>query len=162
MRETRGQTTSADAQGQGGTEEEFTSATSDMRVLVGIDIQSIEEVELSIQEYGARYTRRIFTDQELETCGENPATAASGLAARFAAKEAMIKVLDPDELIPGWKAIEVRRSSSGHPEIVLRGDAAVLARRRGVQQISLSLSHSGGVATAAVVAQASALVGGAR
>jgi holo-[acyl-carrier protein] synthase len=155
VRETRGQATSAYAQGQGGTEE-LKPGVITSKVLVGIDVQSIEEVELSMREYGSRYTDRIFTEHELASCGGSPSAAASGLAARFAAKEAMMKILDPDGLAPGWKNIEVQRTRTGRPEIVLWGDAELLARRRGVQEISLSLSHSGGVAVAAVVAQTSA------
>jgi len=121
---------------------------------VGVDVQSIDEVESSLAQFGTRYTDRLFTAQELESCGENSAAAASGLAARFAAKEAVLKVLDAQETVPPWTAIEVCRSGSGNPKIVLHGDAATLADRLGITQIALSLSHGGGIATATVVAQA--------
>ena len=124
-----------------------------MKILVGIDVQPIDEVEASMSEFGSRYTRRLFTDHELQSCGENPRTAASGLAGRFAVKEAVLKILDLQGTIPSWKEIEVRRTEGGRPEIVLSGGAADLARRQGVEQMSLSLSHGGGIATAAVVAQ---------
>lgn len=124
-----------------------------MQVLVGIDVQPIDEVEASMKEFGARYTRRLFTDLELDDCGENPLTVASGLAARFAAKEAVLKILDTREIIPSWRAIEVQRCSGGRPKIVLSGEAAELAHRQGVEKMSLSLSHGGGIATAVVVAQ---------
>lgn len=124
-----------------------------MNILVGIDVQPIDEVEASIREFGARYSHRLFTDHEIECCGDNPRTAASGLAARFAAKEAVLKILDTRETVPSWKAIEVRRTEGGPPEIVLSGEASEVARRQGVEQMSLSLSHGGGVATAVVVAQ---------
>jgi holo-[acyl-carrier protein] synthase len=125
-----------------------------MNILVGIDVQPIDEVESSMREFGFRYTRRLFTDHELDSCGDNPLTAASGLAARFAAKEAVLKILNTTVSVPPWKDIEVTRAPGGQPEIVLRGEAAELARCQGVSQISLSLSHGGGIATAAVVAQA--------
>jgi len=124
-----------------------------VKILVGIDVQPIVEVEASIREFGDRYTKRLFTDHELESCGDNPLTAASGLAGRFAAKEAVLKILDADESVPPWKTIEVHRTKGTRPVIVLRGLAAEIARRQGVKQISLSLSHGGGIATAAVVAQ---------
>lgn len=124
-----------------------------MKILVGIDVQPIVEVEASIKEFGDRYTQRLFTDHELESCGENPLTAASGLAGRFAAKEAVLKILDVRESVPPWTTIEVHRTKGTRPEIVLRGIAAEIARHQGVKQISLSLSHGGGIATAAVVAQ---------
>lgn len=124
-----------------------------MKILVGIDVQPICEIEASMREFGARYTNRLFTDHELESCGSNPRTAASGLAARFAAKEAVLKILDTRETVPPWKTIEVQRAESGRPRIVLSGDAAELARRQGVEHLSVSLSHGGAIAAAAVVAQ---------
>lgn len=124
-----------------------------MRTVVGIDVQSIDDVAASLGQYGARYTRRLFTNHEIESCGENPVTAAPGYAARFAAKEAVLKILDVGETVPSWKAIEVRRTRGGRPKIVLLGEAAELARRQGIEVISLSISHDSGVAIAAVVAQ---------
>ena len=124
-----------------------------MNILVGVDLQSIDEVEASMREYGTRYTRRLFTDHELATCGENPTTAASGLAARFAAKEATLKILDTQVVVPSWRSIEVCRLENGRPEIVLHDEAAKLASDQGVNQISLSLSHGGGFAAAVAVAQ---------
>lgn len=122
-----------------------------MKVLVGIDIQPIDEVEESLRNFGARYRRLLFTNNELEYCGDTPSTALS-LAARFAAKEAVLKILDTEEVVPSWRSIEVTRTKGGRPKIVLHGAAADLARRQGIGDISVSLSHGGGFATAAVVA----------
>lgn len=126
-----------------------------MNVVIGIDVQPISEVEASIKEFGARYTRKLFTDHELECCGTNARTSAAGLAARFAAKEAVLKVLDTQGSVPAWKTIEVHRTPTGRPEIILSGEAAALAQSQGVGQLSLSISHGGGIATAAVVAHIS-------
>jgi holo-[acyl-carrier protein] synthase len=123
-----------------------------MKVLVGIDIQPIEEVEESLRNFGVRYGRLIYTAHELDVCGDNPRTA-SRLAARFAAKEAVLKVLDLQETVPPWRFIEVKSGSNGGPEIALHGSAADLAQRQGIRNFSVSLSHAGGVATAAVVAE---------
>lgn len=111
----------------------------------------MDEVEASLATFGDRYRQRLFTQHELETCGDGP-KAASELAARFAAKEAVIKILLTDGVIPTWKSVEVRRSASGQLEIALYDGAVELARALGVQSFSVSLSHAGGVATAAVVA----------
>jgi holo-[acyl-carrier protein] synthase len=121
------------------------------KVLVGVDIQPIDEVEDSLREFGSRYRHLLFTDDELACCGHNAATASS-LAARFAAKEAVMKILDTREVVPPWRSIEVRRARGRRPEIQLHGVAAELARRQGIHDISVSLSHGGGVAMAAVVA----------
>lgn len=74
------------------------------------------------------------------------------LAARFAAKEAVLKVLDTSEVVPRWKEIEVTSTDAGRPEIALSGDAADLARRQGVRHVSVSLSHTEHIAVATVVA----------
>jgi holo-[acyl-carrier protein] synthase len=126
-----------------------------MKILVGIDVQPISEVEASLRTFGARYSRRLFTEHELECCGANPATASSGLAARFAAKEAVLKILDTRETVPSWRSIEVLRTASGRPEIVLHDEAADLASLQGIHEMSVSLSHAGGIAAAAVVAPVS-------
>jgi holo-[acyl-carrier protein] synthase len=126
-----------------------------VKVLVGTDVQPIDEVTASIKEFGTRYTDRLFTDRELANCGENPVTAASGLAARFAAKEAVLKILDSSDTVPPWKSIEVRRDEGGRPEIVLDERTAEQAHRQGIIQMSVSLSHAGGMAIATVVAQVS-------
>jgi holo-[acyl-carrier protein] synthase len=121
------------------------------RILVGIDIQPIDEVEAALSNFGVRYRHLLFTDHELESCGNNPATA-SELAARFAAKEAVLKILDTRATVPPWRSIEVKRTAGGRPEIMLHDNAADLARLQGIHDLSVSLSHAGGIATAAVVA----------
>jgi holo-[acyl-carrier protein] synthase len=124
-----------------------------MKILIGLDIQSIDDVAKSLEEFGSRYTNKVFTDYEVTTCGG--ANAAASLAARFAAKEAVLKVLDTQSVIPPWKSIEVRREENGLPRIVLSREAADIARRQGVRHLSLSLSHDANLASAAVVAQIS-------
>jgi holo-[acyl-carrier protein] synthase len=125
------------------------------RVLVGVDVQSIVEVERSIAQFGDDYVMRLYTASERESCEGDVHVTASGLAARFAAKEAVIKLLDAGDDSPEWRSIEVCRAKSGRPEVLLHGHAATIARRMGVEDISLSLSHDGDVAMAAVVAQTS-------
>jgi holo-[acyl-carrier protein] synthase len=126
-----------------------------MKILVGIDVQSISEVEHSLRTYGPRYTRRLFTDHELSSCASGAKRSAEELASRFAAKEAVLKVLDVTDVVPSWKDIEVRWAATGRPAIALGGDAAAIARRQGVQQMSLSLSHAGDTAGATVIAEIS-------
>jgi holo-[acyl-carrier protein] synthase len=123
-----------------------------MSILVGIDMQPIDEVESSIKEFGARYTHRLFTDDEIASCGDGPG-AASGFAGRFAAKEAVLKILELNEIVPRWKSIEVLRSMGGRPEVALHGEAAKLARSQGIEEISLSIGLGGGMASATVIAQ---------
>lgn len=122
------------------------------RVLIGVDVQSIDEVERSINEFGERYLARIYTDHERQSCEGEARSFAAGLAVRFAAKEAVIKLLDAGDDAPEWRSIEVRRTKSQCPEILLYGRAADVARRRGAGGLSISLSHDGDVAIATVAA----------
>ena len=117
---------------------------------VGTDVQSVGEVAALLERYGARYTRRLFTEHELATSGSQP-RSAERLAARFAAKEAVIKLLAPTRTVPPWRSIEVRTASSGAPSIELHDEAAELARERGVGAISVSLTHGAGVGMATAV-----------
>ena len=98
-----------------------------VNTVVGVDVPSIDEVAASLEEFGTRSTRRLFTSHEIESCAENLVTAASDNPVRFAAKEAALKILNVREIVPSWKAIEVRRTASGRLEIVLLGVAAELA-----------------------------------
>jgi holo-[acyl-carrier protein] synthase len=127
---------------------------ADLSVRVGTDVESIDDVRDSIERFGARYAARIFTDHEIESCGGLTPTAAPGLAARFAAKEAVIKLLQPVDIIPTWRSIEVERIPGGASEIHLTGDAASLADSAGIASISLSMSHGAGIGTATAVALA--------
>lgn len=122
-----------------------------MDVRVGTDVEAIADIEASLDRWGERYARRLFTEAELADC----ASAAPRLTARFAAKEATIKLLAPDDdVIPRWRSIEVRTASSGAPAVVLHDEAAHLAQQRGIGPISVSLSHGAGIGTATVVALA--------
>jgi holo-[acyl-carrier protein] synthase len=123
-----------------------------MSVVVGIDIQPIEEVEASLRTFGERYRRLLFTNHELESSGVGPA-AASELATRFAAKEAVFKILDTRVSVPPWRSVEVRCAGNRRPEIALYDVAEDLARKQGIHHITVSLSRAGGVASATVIAQ---------
>jgi len=122
-------------------------------IVIGLDVQSIEEVETSLEVFGDRYTERVFTTHEIESSAGDSLTRASSLAGRFAAKEAVLKVLDIEDKVPLMRSIEIWRPVGRRPTVRLRGLAAELARRQGIDQMDVSLSHSGGVAAAAVVAQ---------
>jgi holo-[acyl-carrier protein] synthase len=115
---------------------------------VGTDLVRVHEVAASITRFGDRYLRRVYTDHELTSCGGEP----SRLAARFAAKEATIKVLRPADARPDWRAIEVRRHASGACDLHLSGTAAAQASAAGITSLAVSLSHEGDLATAVVIA----------
>jgi holo-[acyl-carrier protein] synthase len=121
---------------------------------VGIDLMSVDAVEESIRVHAGRYLRRVYTSRELRDCATSGgAPDARRLAARFAAKEAALKVLRAgDEAVP-WQTVGVLTDRFGRPSIELTGAAAELARRRGVEALDVSLTHEGPFAAAVVVAR---------
>jgi holo-[acyl-carrier protein] synthase len=129
--------------------------TGRSRLRVGVDLVSVREVARSLERFGERYVRRIFTPREAAYCRAAAGRgAAARLAVRFAAKEATLKALHPGTPWADWRSIEVQLHASGWCEIVLHGEAAALARRQGIETLALSMSHDGGRAAAVVVAHA--------
>jgi holo-[acyl-carrier protein] synthase len=121
---------------------------------VGIDIVDVSRIQDSIQRFGNRFLNRLFTKEEQAYCkilANNEATSQR-FAARFAAKEATIKVLRPETAMLDWRTIEIRRHQAGYCDIALYEEAADLARQRGIIALSVSMSHEAGYATAVVIA----------
>lgn len=130
-----------------------TAHTDDNSVSIGIDVVSVATVAAALERFGERYVRRNFTaDEATYCCAAARSLAASRLAARFAAKEATIKALQPEREVADWRQIEVRRTSSGACALLLHGEAASLAALRGFHHFALSLCHEGDLAIAIVIA----------
>jgi holo-[acyl-carrier protein] synthase len=109
------------------------------RVRVGCDVVAIEDVEDSLAAFGDRYLRKIFTAREINDC--RGSDRLHRLAARFAAKEAVIKAFaEPDMPYP-WREIEVTRDGP-LPLLRLSGALAERAQHQGWLSSSLSLSHA--------------------
>jgi holo-[acyl-carrier protein] synthase len=121
-------------------------------IRVGADVVSVHQVAESVENLGPRYLGRVYTEHELASCRGVPAVRAAGLAARFAAKEATIKVLRPIGHQPDWRSMEVQRHPGGWCTMALSGHAAALAERAGIAELSVSLTHEGDIAAAVVVA----------
>jgi holo-[acyl-carrier protein] synthase len=121
-------------------------------IRVGTDVTAVHEVAESVDRFGLRYLERIYTDHEIRSCVGAPLVEAASLAARFAAKEATIKVLRPVGHQPDWRSVEVRRDPGGWCTMVLSGRAAALAEQAGITDLAVSLTHEGDVAAAVVVA----------
>ncbi len=118
---------------------------------IGIDLVTISDVSDALRRHGDRYLNRIFTQHEVTCCRTAWGPSAASLAARWAAKEATIKVLQPAGRSPGWNSIEVRRLPSGACALELSGVAADLAERAGITSLSLSMTHEGPYAAAIVL-----------
>jgi holo-[acyl-carrier protein] synthase len=118
------------------------------RVRVGCDVAAVDEVRDSLATFGERYLRKVFTASEISDCeGRNQ---VHRLAARFAAKEAVIKAFaEPDMPFP-WREMEVTRDGP-LPLLRLSGTLAERAQHQGWLSSSLSLSHADCHAMAVVV-----------
>ena len=95
---------------------------------------------------------RLFTDTEL-AYADGSVDPDIRLAARFAAKEAVMKALGIGLGACKFRDIEVRRHDSGRPELVLHGLAAERAAAAGLHSWQVSLTHTAAVAAAMVLAQ---------
>jgi holo-[acyl-carrier protein] synthase len=114
-------------------------------IATGIDIVEIPRIADLLARHGDRFKRRVFTDRELADSGDR----IESLAARFAAKEALIKALGSRE--PALREIEIVRPEFSQPSLRLWGRAAQVARELAVEQVAVSLSHGKGHAVAVVV-----------
>lgn len=117
---------------------------------IGCDVVNVVDVRRSIELFGRRYLERTFTAHELQTC-VGP-TRDQRLAARFAAKEAVVKVLRPGDVAIAWNSIEITRELWGGCGVVLSGNAAELARAQDLNGFQVSISHEAEVAIAMVIA----------
>ena len=114
-------------------------------IATGVDIVEIDRVADLLARHGDRFRRRVYTDREWDDSGGR----VESLAARFAAKEALIKALGSRE--PALREIEVVRPERSQPSLRLWGRAAEIARALAVSELSLSLSHGREHAVAVVV-----------
>ena len=119
---------------------------------LGTDLIETERVRESIDRFGDRFLRRIYTPGEIAYCLRKKKHAAESFAARFAAKEAGAKALGTGiSRGVSWQELEVGREPGGRPTLHLTGRAAELAAVLGVRRVQLSLTHSRDLAMAFVV-----------
>jgi holo-[acyl-carrier protein] synthase len=122
-----------------------------MIVGTGLDIAEVPRISESIERFGDRFLRRIFTDGEIRYC-EQKATRFESYAARFAAKEAGMKALGTGwSRGVRWRDIEVVRQQGQRPTIQFHGAAAAIAAKLGTKNIALSLTHTAEQALAHVI-----------
>lgn len=106
----------------------------------GIDLVKNQRIAALIDKYGDHFLNKIYTENEIKYC-RNKSAAAVSFAARFAAKEALLKALGTGMRKNSWKDIEVINNELGKPEIILSGKTEVLAESKNVKSIFLSMSH---------------------
>ena len=118
----------------------------------GIDIVETARIARLIEEHGRHFLDRVFTAAEQAYCDASKKRALEHYAGRFAAKEAVLKVLGT-----GWRGgiawtdVEVVKDPSGQPRIVLSGETARVAAARGITLWHVSISHIETHATASAI-----------
>jgi len=116
-------------------------------ISIGIDIIEVERIESAIKQWDRHFLNRIYTEVELKICqGRIPA-----LAARFAGKEAVMKVLGTGTKGVGWQEIEILADARGKPLVQLYGKARERAKKLNLTEFSISLSDTKQYAVAAAI-----------
>lgn len=104
---------------------------------LGIDICHIERIRKALEKHGRRFPLRVLTGAEDAYVRDRPET----LAGRWAAKEAVSKVLGLGVRGVGWKEIEIVRLPTGQPTVRLHDRALRRAEQLGMERIAVSISH---------------------
>jgi holo-[acyl-carrier protein] synthase len=115
---------------------------------VGIDIIETARIKGVLEKHDARFLKRVYTEWEQRYCRHN----VLHLAGRWAAKEAVSKVLGLGVRGVGWREIEIRRTPMGQPTVTLHGRAEQRAKALGLREpLSVSISHIKDLAVAVAV-----------
>ncbi len=120
----------------------------------GIDLVDFPRIEQMVKRHGQRFLDRVFTPTE-QAYAESNKDRMQKLAGRFAAKEAVLKLMGT-----GWRGkiawtdIEVVNNAVGQPEVGLSGEVEKIADKLGIKHISVSITHTANFAIASAVALA--------
>jgi holo-[acyl-carrier protein] synthase len=118
---------------------------------IGVDVVDVARFRRVLERRPALAVR-VFTDAERSYAASGQ-DSDTRLAARFAAKEAVMKALGVGIGAAGFREVEVVRGADGAPHVALTGRAAALAAGHGINRWHLSLSHTASVAVASVLAE---------
>ena len=114
----------------------------------GVDLIAISRVADVLARHGDRFLNRIYTPREQDYCGDR----VHELAARFAAKESVMKALGTGVRGVGWREIEVLANARGKPIVILHGRARARANLLGFRNVEISMTHEREIACAFAVA----------
>jgi holo-[acyl-carrier protein] synthase len=122
-----------------------------MIIGTGVDIVEVARIKKSLEKYSSKFEEKIFTAEEILYCR---ARAEPGIhfAARFAAKEAVMKCLGTGIEI-SFKDIEVTNLKTGKPLVTLFGKGREIAEQLAIKTIHISLSHDNSYAIAQAIAE---------
>jgi holo-[acyl-carrier protein] synthase len=126
-----------------------------MRIIgIGIDLVDCGRIQNSIDRFGERFLKRVFTDGEI-AYSNSMKFPARHFAARFAAKEALSKAFGTGiGKSMAWRDLDVRKKESGEPYVVLSGGAERMANEREVGRVWISLSHTEQSGMATIILEA--------
>jgi holo-[acyl-carrier protein] synthase len=111
---------------------------------LGIDIIKVDRIAAALERFGGRFSARVLTERERRYVRDRPET----FAGRWAAKEAVSKVLGLGVRGIGWRDIEIERLPTGQPAVRLHGRAAARADQLGMDRIAVSITHEADYAVA--------------
>lgn len=122
-----------------------------MIVSTGVDIVEISRVRKAANKWKGKFLNRIFTDTELKYV-KGKKFLYQHLAARFAAKEAVLKAFGDSSINDmEWKNIEIINNKDGKPIVKLVGKARQAMVKRKISEVAVSLSHTKNYAVASVI-----------
>jgi holo-[acyl-carrier protein] synthase len=122
-----------------------------MIVGTGVDLAEVDRIQRSIERYGDKFIKRIYTPGEIAYV-ERKANKFERYAARFAAKEAGMKAIGTGwRHGVTWQDFEVANLRTGKPTLLLHGVAARYAEKLGVKNIALSITHTAALGMAHVI-----------
>jgi holo-[acyl-carrier protein] synthase len=115
---------------------------------VGIDLIEIERIVAILERFPDRFRRRVLTESEARYCGRK----VERIAGRWAAKEAISKVLGLGVRGVGWREIEILPNWAGAPQVRLHARAAARAAALQLEDVTVSISHERSMAAAVAIA----------
>ena len=115
---------------------------------IGVDLAELGRIAHVLERHGDRFRHRILTDAERRYCGRR----IDRITGRWAAKEAVSKVLGLGVRGVGWREIEILPDFAGAPRVFLHRRAAARAAAIGLEELSVSISHERSLAVAVAIA----------
>lgn len=119
---------------------------------LGVDMIEVVRIERAMMRWGDAFVRRLYTPTEIARADRSAAGRGARLAARFAAKEAVMKALGIGWRRMSWREIEIVNDAQGRPGVQLHGAALRVAQEQGVASVLVTVSHTHDHAVANAVA----------
>jgi holo-[acyl-carrier protein] synthase len=129
-----------------------------MTTRVGVDVHDVHEVAATLTNFGVRYLTRVFNSEEVMYAHAHPGNAAAYLAGRFAAREAVVKLLRLEDALTPWQVVSIHGNFDARVE--LQHEALLAATDLGITNILLCIDYGQRFATAIAVADVTTIYSG--